>query len=275
MNENHRDLPPFRCNDGTYTDDTITKSKMMHNQFTMKHKENIYSKDAIRFHKLIDEYIENQDINTENKIDNTIKFLEILNRKITAQEVWKSISVLDRINGMGCDNIHNVMIIEGKYIIINDLVDLYNIILDSGYYPFLWKLSEHHGMGKPGKDASILKNIRDLQLTPTLSRVFERIMAWRILSYFKLNKLFNTYNIAYQGNKSIEDVFLCLDNDMWRLLEGGGLMEIIFFDFSKAFDTIWINGLIYKLRFKYGIHGKFLNWIKSFLKHRYNRVNYR
>ena len=99
--------------------------------------------------------------------------------------------------------------------------------------------------------------------------------AWRILTYFKINKLFNPNNIAYQGNKSIEDVFLCLDDDMWKSLECRSVLELIFFDFSKAFDTVWINGLIYKLRYKYGINGKFLKWIISFLKNRYNRVNYR
>ena len=114
-----------------------------------------------------------------------------------------------------------------------------------------------------------------MQLTPTLSRIFERILAWRILTFFKVNKLFKTYNIAYQGNKSIEDAFLCCDNKMWSLLEGRGVMEMIKFDFSKAFDTVWIKGLMYKLRIKYGIKGKFLKWIISFLTDRHNRVRYR
>ena len=64
-------------------------------------------------------------------------------------------------------------------------------------------------------------------------------------------------------------------NDKWSMLEGRGILEIIKFDFSKAFDTVWIKGLIYKLRFKYGVKGKFLNWIIAFLSNRYNRVRYR
>ena len=274
-----RDLPPFKKADGSYTDETKEKAEMMHEQFTKDHKENQYNDETKKFHKMIDELIdrliEQDKINDYDEIDMNIEYLEILNRKISKQELLKAMGSLKKANAMGCDFIHNVMLIEGKEILMERILILYNLILENGYHPFLWKLSEYNGIGKPGKNASILKNIRDLQLTPTLSRIFERIMAWRLLSFFKLNKLFKKYNIAYQGNKSIEDAFLCLDGDMWSMLEGRGILEIIFFDFSKAFDTIWIKGLIYKLRYKYGIKGKFLKWIISFLNDRHNRVKYR
>ena len=45
----------------------------------------------------------------------------------------------------------------------------------------------------------------------------------------------------------------------------------VFADISKAFDTVWVKALLYKLG-KYGIKGDLLCWIKSYLSNRTQRV---
>ena len=45
----------------------------------------------------------------------------------------------------------------------------------------------------------------------------------------------------------------------------------IFLDISKAFDKVWHEGLIFKLKSN-GVSGKLLDLIKSFLSERYQRV---
>ena len=47
--------------------------------------------------------------------------------------------------------------------------------------------------------------------------------------------------------------------------------DVINLDFAKAFDMVPHKRLIHKLR-AYGIRGKVLNWIKSFLSHRRQKV---
>ena len=48
-------------------------------------------------------------------------------------------------------------------------------------------------------------------------------------------------------------------------------MDIIYFDFSKAFDTVPHNRLFNKLR-GYGVDGKLLEWFRSFLTDRHQCV---
>ena len=50
-----------------------------------------------------------------------------------------------------------------------------------------------------------------------------------------------------------------------------GAKPLIYLDFAKGFDTVPHKRLIHKLR-AYGIRGKVLNWIKSFLSHRRQKV---
>ena len=45
----------------------------------------------------------------------------------------------------------------------------------------------------------------------------------------------------------------------------------VFLDISKAFDRVWHDGLIFKLK-SYGVTGPFLSLIRNFLTDRYQRV---
>ena len=173
-------MPPFKKQDGTYTDDTKEKAEMMHEQFNMKRKENYYSDEMKAIHKWIDECIENDKFGeyfNEEVNDN----IHILQRKINQQEIWKAISTLKRNNGMGCDWIHNIMIIEAKEVLVVIFEILFNKIINDGVHPKLWKLSEYVGMAKPKK--SDVGNIRALQLTSVIDRIFQKVMGWRFITF--------------------------------------------------------------------------------------------
>ena len=45
----------------------------------------------------------------------------------------------------------------------------------------------------------------------------------------------------------------------------GGVVDVIYLDFAKAFDTVPHRRLIGKLE-AYGIFGNILNWVKAFLR---------
>lgn len=49
---------------------------------------------------------------------------------------------------------------------------------------------------------------------------------------------------------------------------------MIFCDLSKAFDSVWHKGLLFKLN-TYGITGNLFKWFKNFLVNRKQRVMYR
>ena len=51
----------------------------------------------------------------------------------------------------------------------------------------------------------------------------------------------------------------------------GDVIDAIYFDFAKAFDTVPHRQLIKQLR-AYGINGKILNWIAAFLQDRKQTV---
>jgi len=72
----------------------------------------------------------------------------------------------------------------------------------------------------------------------------------------------------------------CLTNlletfeDWTTAIDHGYGIDVIYLDYRKAFDTIWHSGLYTKL-VEYGINGKVLTWLKSFLQGRKMRVEVR
>lgn len=266
-------IGPLDRGNGTYATEISEKAQLMHDYFTLKHKQNEYSDENINFHNYVYNIMDNDDeIEPEDLYGNDNQYLHLLNKPITRQEIWKAIKTLKRENAMGPDIIHNVMILEAIEQLLPVFELLFNECLNQGYHPFLWRLSEFVGMPKPGKDSSKVKNLRALQLISTIDRILQKIFTWRLLTYCILNGILLGDNCAYQQNKSIEDVILALTEDIGQLLQNTWVVDGIFFDFSKAFDTIVKKFLLYKLRYYYGLKGKFYNWIKSFLLDRYTRV---
>ena len=49
-----------------------------------------------------------------------------------------------------------------------------------------------------------------------------------------------------------------------QILDKHGCVDVIYFDFMKAFDTVPHHRLLTKLK-AHGIQGETLNWIKAFL----------
>ena len=73
------------------------------------------------------------------------------------------------------------------------------------------------------------------------------------------------------GRDCITQLVLCLD-DWTRTIENGDAFDIIYTDFAKAFDSVAHVRLLRKLE-SIGIKGDILNWIKTFLNGRTQRVN--
>ena len=56
-----------------------------------------------------------------------------------------------------------------------------------------------------------------------------------------------------------------------EISDNGGLVDVIYTDFAKAFDTVPHERLAVKLE-AFGISGNLLRWIKSFLHSRRHKI---
>ena len=89
----------------------------------------------------------------------------------------------------------------------------------------------------------------------------------RLTSYLEQNNIISTNQSGFRKNKSTIDQIIRLQNDIKTANHQHKYVATIFIDFSKAFDMVWKDGLLYKLK-RYNITGKKYTWISQFLSNR-------
>ena len=81
------------------------------------------------------------------------------------------------------------------------------------------------------------------------------------------NSILNDDQFGFRPGRSVEDQLLLTYNAVSKWMDTGNVVDIILFDFSKAFDTVNHQILFTKLNLL-GINGIILSWIKTFLTNR-------
>ena len=99
----------------------------------------------------------------------------------------------------------------------------------------------------------------------------ERLVRNAIVGHMTENNLFSTSQHGFISGKSCITQLLEFMEDITESIDNGKDVDIVYLDFSKAFDKVAHTRLIKKLE-NYGITGTLLNWIQDFLSNRKQRV---
>ena len=110
-------------------------------------------------------------------------------------------------------------------------------------------------------------NYRPVSLTVALCKVMEHVIYRSIVQHFEHNNILYSKQHGFRKNHSCETQLLLTIEDLAKNLDEGCEVDLQIFNFSKAFDKVPHQRLLSKLNY-YGIHGKTLTWINSWLTER-------
>ena len=99
----------------------------------------------------------------------------------------------------------------------------------------------------------------------------EHILVSNIMTHFDSNNILSPFQHGFRSKHSCETQLISFTQEFFDNLEDGKQTDLIIMDFSKAFDKVDHNLLIYKL-FNLGVNLKAVSWIKSFLQNRNQSV---
>ena len=77
---------------------------------------------------------------------------------------------------------------------------------------------------------------------------------------FSENELISHSQAGFKPGDSCINQLLCITHDIYQSLDDGLETKGVFLDISKAFDKVWHEGLLFKLK-QNGISGNLLNII--------------
>ena len=125
---------------------------------------------------------------------------------------------------------------------------------------------------KPALDPEDNNNFRPISNLSFLSKTLERIAAVQLDNHLTDHQLYAKMQSAYRKYHSTESALLKVFNDINTAIDNQHECVLVLLDLSAAFDTIDHKILISRLENKYGISGLALEWLKSYLKERSQRV---
>ena len=95
----------------------------------------------------------------------------------------------------------------------------------------------------------------------------ESIIKSSIFDHLISNNLISSSQFDFLPGHSCSTQLLYVMDIITSSLDHGSPVDVIYLDLQKAFDSVPHNRLLLKVE-SYGISGKFLGWIKSFLSDR-------
>ena len=109
-----------------------------------------------------------------------------------------------------------------------------------------------------------MDNYRPISLLNTFSKILEKIVANRLMSFLNSHNLISNWQFGFRSKHSTLHPMLHLLDRVSNALNEKKYSIAIFCDLRKAFDTCDHEILLGKLK-KYGIDGFKLDWFKSYL----------
>ena len=100
---------------------------------------------------------------------------------------------------------------------------------------------------KSGKDPALPSSYRPVSLLDTIGKVFEKILISRILSEVSVRGLLRDEQFGFRPKHSTSLQQARLVERVSRNFGEKRLTGVVFLDVTKAFDTVCVDGLAYKL----------------------------
>ena len=189
---------------------------------------------------------------------------------ITPDKITKKINKLPSNKSPGPDHITARILKEVAIQVAIPLAKIFNLSLQTGSLPDIWRLSHISAIHKKGSK-SVCDNYRPISLTSIICKIMESIIRDEIMDHFITNNLINPKQYGFVPKRTTMLQLLNVLDEWTEAINNNQSIEVIYMDFRKAFDSVPHKRLLYKLN-HYKISGQLYDWIKCFLTERHQQV---
>ncbi len=189
---------------------------------------------------------------------------------ITVEMVSIELKALNQYKSCGPDQLHPRLLIELSDLIALPIALLFNATLKKGSLPNDWRKAYVSPIYKKGSK-HLAENYRPISLTAILCKMMEKFVRNKVVIHLLDGKLLSNKQYGFITGRLTTTQLLYYLDEVTKVTALGGVVDSIYLDFSKAFDTVPHKRLLGKLE-AYGIRGDLYNWIKAFLSDRTHEV---
>ena len=139
-----------------------------------------------------------------------------------------------------------------------------------GKYISVFKVAEVTPVFTKG-NAQIVFNYRPISVLSALSKILEKLIHKRVLSFLNLNKVLSKLQFGFKPSLSTQLSCSYLSSKICDFFNNHDIVLTIFLELTKAFDTLDHKILLSKLS-NYGFRGVVNDWFRSYLSDRHRKV---
>ena len=188
-----------------------------------------------------------------------------------ALEIKRLLSNVNSNKACGPDGIHGKILKHCAAGLAHPLSMLFRLSYNSGSLPRDWKVANVVPVHKKGSKDNV-ENYRPISLTSLVMKTFERVLKKELLA--RTAHLLDERQHGFLSHKScttnmvgfLDKVVLSI-NDLQTFST-----DVVYFDFSKAFDSVNHDLILTKLKSMYGIDGRLLKFVQNYLQGREQSV---
>ena len=209
-------------------------------------------------------------IDFKHYMDKTVKEAIFLT-PVTAEEISDVVKNLKNKMSKDCDGINMYTVKNVISCILQPLLYIFNLSLQSGTFPDSMKIARIIPLFKAG-DKQLFSNYRPVSLLSQFSKILEKIFHARLMKFLEYKNIIHPGQYGFQNQLSTVHAIMELSEGISSAIDMKKYTVGVFIDLKKAFDTINHSILIKKLE-NYGIRGIASNWIQSYLQNRMQYVS--
>lgn len=186
---------------------------------------------------------------------------------ISVKCVKRIISCLDTSKSSGPDGIPVILFKKLSPELSPLLSKLFLKCVDASEFPSCWKIASVVPVPKKGCDLAQTSSYRPISLLPIAGKIFEALINKTLVNFLESHELLSDMQYGFRHSRSTGDLLSYVTEHISRVLDKQGETRSVALDISKAFDKVWHQGLLTKLRC-YGITGQLHKLLASFLQDR-------
>ena len=214
---------------------------------------------------------DNTTIADVNNVVNSIKQIEDPhindNYFISTDKTSCLIKALKNKKSPGIDEINNKSLKKLPKEGIKFITNIFNACLKLSYFPNQWKKSKIIAIPKPNKPAESPQSYRPISLLSSLSKLLEKILKEKLLDFIETNEILPCQQFGFRKQHNTTQPLLKIRKFVRNEFNNGNSTGMVLLDIKSAFDSVWHNGLIYKLK-KFNFPIKIIKILLSFLSER-------
>ncbi|CAM5166679.1 unnamed protein product [Natator depressus] len=177
---------------------------------------------------------------------------------------------LEEHKSMGPAALHPRVLKELVNVIAEPLAIIFENSWQLGEVPDDWKKANVVPIFKKGKKEDP-GNYRPVSLTSVPGKIMEQVLKESTLKHLEERKMIRNSQHGFTKGKSCLTNLIAFYDKITGSVDEGKAVDVLFLDFSKAFDTVSHSILARKLK-KYGLDEWTIRWIESWLDCRAQRV---